>query len=143
MALVPISVSATPTPDFTAPEPLGLRALYRTSPLGTIGALGTGMANAALYSMAAVYAGTVGLTVPQIAIFVSANILGGMAFQWPVGRLSDKLDRHTGRASCRERVCKYVSLSVAAVSLKKNQSQRESHQAQPVRNHEPSCTTHR
>src|SRR3546814_7336731 len=43
MALVPISVSATPTPDFTAPEPLGLRALYRTSPLGTIGALGTGM----------------------------------------------------------------------------------------------------
>src|SRR3546814_17326903 len=43
--------------------------------------------------MAAVYAGTVGLTVPQIAIFVSANILGGMAFQWPIGRLSDKLDR--------------------------------------------------
>jgi MFS family permease len=93
MALVPISVSATPTPDFTAPEPLGLRALYRTSPLGTVGALGTGMANAALYSMAAVYAGAAGLTVPQIAIFVSANILGGMAFQWPIGRLSDKLDR--------------------------------------------------
>ena len=93
MALVPISVSATPTPDFTAPEPLGLRALYRTSPLGTIGALGTGMANAALYSMAAVYAGAAGLTVPQIAIFVSANILGGMALQWPIGRLSDKLDR--------------------------------------------------
>src|SRR3546814_4871856 len=73
MALVPISVSPTPTPDFTAPEPLGLRALYRISPLGTIGALGTGMANAALYSMAAVYAGTVGLTVPQIAVFISAN----------------------------------------------------------------------
>src|SRR3546814_20868567 len=48
MALVPISVSATPTPDFTAPEPLGLRARYRTSPLGTIGPLGTGMANAPL-----------------------------------------------------------------------------------------------
>src|SRR3546814_10143079 len=31
--------------------------------------------------------------VPQIAIFVCANILGGMAFQWPVGRLADKLDR--------------------------------------------------
>ncbi|MEQ8355443.1 MAG: MFS transporter [Kiloniellaceae bacterium] len=93
MALVPIAVSVVPTPDFTAPEPLGLRALYRTSPLGTIGALGTGMANAALFSMAAVYAGAIGLTVPQIAIFVSANVLGGMAFQWPIGRLSDKLDR--------------------------------------------------
>src|SRR3546814_4300430 len=93
MALVPIAVSPTPTPDFTAPEPLGLRALYRISPLGTDGGLGTGMANAALYSMAAVYAGTVGLTVPQIAVFISANILGGLAFQWPIGRLSDKLDR--------------------------------------------------
>src|SRR3546814_19113542 len=85
MALVPISVSATPTPDFTAPEPLGLRALYRTSPLGTIGALGTGMANAALSSMAAVYAGPVGLTVPQIALFVKL-----------------------GSAACRERVWQYV-----------------------------------
>lgn len=93
MALVPISVSVLPTPDFTAPEPLGLRALYRTSPLGTIGALGTGMANGALFSMAAVYADAIDLSVPQIAIFVSANIVGGMAFQWPIGRLSDKLDR--------------------------------------------------
>lgn len=93
MALVPIAVSVVPTPDFTAPEPLGLRALYRTSPLGTIGALGTGTANGALFAMAAVYAGSIGLTVSQIAIFVSANIVGGMAFQWPIGRLSDKLDR--------------------------------------------------
>jgi len=93
MALVPISVSVVPTPDFTAPEPLGLKSLYRTSPLGMVGAMGTGMANAALFSMSAVYAGTIGLTVPQIAVLVSANIVGGMAFQWPIGRLSDKLDR--------------------------------------------------
>ncbi|GAB4356082.1 MAG: MFS transporter [Kiloniellaceae bacterium] len=93
MALVPISVSVMPTPDFTAPEPLGLRALYRTSPLGMVGAMGTGMANAAIYAMSAVYADSLGLSVPQIAIFASASILGGMAFQWPIGRLSDKLDR--------------------------------------------------
>jgi len=93
MALVPISVSVSPTPDFTAPEPLGLRALYRTSPLGMVGAMGTGMANASIYAMSAVYADALGLSVPQIAVFVSASIVGGMAFQWPIGRLSDKLDR--------------------------------------------------
>ncbi|WP_193367255.1 MFS transporter [Pelagibius marinus] len=93
MALVPISLSVAPAPDFEAPEPLGLRALYQTSPLGTIGALGTGMANAAIYAMSPVYAGAVGLSVAQIALFVSASIVGGMAFQWPIGRLSDKLDR--------------------------------------------------
>jgi len=93
MALVPISVSVMPTPDFSAPEPLGLRKLYRTSPLGLFGSLGTGMANSALFSMGAVYAGAIGLTVSQIALFMSIAILGGMAFQWPIGRLSDKLDR--------------------------------------------------
>ncbi|HMA14144.1 MAG: MFS transporter [Bacteroidota bacterium] len=109
MALVPISVTATQTPDFTAPEPLGLRALYRTSPLGTIGAIGTGMANAAIYAMSAVYAGAIGLTVPQIAVFVSASILGGMAFQWPIGRLSDKLDRR--------RVLTAVTFAAAVAAL--------------------------
>jgi len=93
MALVPISITAMAAPDFTAPEPLGLRALYRISPLGVVGSLGTGMANAALFSMAAVYAGAAGLSVAQIAIFVSVNIFGGMCFQWPIGRLSDHYDR--------------------------------------------------
>lgn len=93
MALVPISVSVVPTPDFMAPEPHGVRALYRTSPLGVVGSLGTGMANGALFSMGAVYAGSAGLAVSQIALFMSVTILGGMAFQWPIGRLSDRLDR--------------------------------------------------
>ena len=93
MALVPISVSVAPTPDFTAPESLGLRTLFRTSPLGVIGSLGTGMANGAIFAMSAVYAGSIGLSVPQIAVFVSAGIFGGMCFQWPVGRLSDHHDR--------------------------------------------------
>jgi MFS family permease len=109
MALVPISISVAPTPDFTAPEPLGLRALYRTSPLGMVGAIGTGMANASIYAMSAVYAGAIGLSVPQIAIFVSASILGGMAFQWPIGRLSDKLDRR--------RVLTGVTFAAALASL--------------------------
>ena len=93
MALVPISVSVGSPPDFSAPTPTGVRALYRTSPLGVIGSLGTGFANGAIFSMGAVYAGLAGLDVSEIAIFMSMLILGGMAFQWPIGRLSDKLDR--------------------------------------------------
>src|SRR3546814_15850058 len=33
--------------------------------------------------------------------------------------------RKIGRASCRERVCQYVSISVVAVSLKKNNKAKE------------------
>src|SRR3546814_17862847 len=34
------------------------------------------------------------------------------------------VDRKIGRASCRERVCQYVSISVVAVSLKKQKIQK-------------------
>src|SRR3546814_14948193 len=40
-----------------------------------------------------------------------------------------------GRASCRERVCKYVSISVVAVSLKKKQ-QTETTKATEAKTHE-------
>ena len=93
MALVPISVSVGPAPDFSAPTPVGIGALYRTSPLGVVGSLGVGVANGAIFSMGAVYAGLAGLAISQIAVFMSLLILGGMTFQWPIGRLSDKLDR--------------------------------------------------
>src|SRR3546814_14285181 len=34
--------------------------------------------------------------------------------------VADRIRLKIGRASCRERVCQYVSISVVAVSLKKN-----------------------
>src|SRR3546814_15360194 len=37
-----------------------------------------------------------------------------------------------GRASCRERVCQYGSISVVAVSLKKNKYDRPVHHAKPT-----------
>src|SRR3546814_10966266 len=44
----------------------------------------------------------------------------------PLPRLGQKAE--IGRASCRERVCQYVSISVVAVSLKnKNQDYRANH----------------
>src|SRR3546814_12188557 len=38
--------------------------------------------------------------------------------------------QQTGRASCRERVCQYVSISVVAVSLKKKKSEKTKKQAE-------------
>ncbi len=93
LALVPIAITASAAPDFSAPSPVGIVALYRASPLGVIGSLGTGMANGAIFAMGAVFAGLAGLEVSEIAIFMSMLVFGGMAFQWPIGRLSDKLDR--------------------------------------------------
>src|SRR5690606_38794637 len=69
------------------------RNLYKTSPLGVIGAVGSGLLNGAFYSLGAAYAQGVGFTDVGVATFMAATILGGAAFQWPVGHYSDRHDR--------------------------------------------------
>ncbi|MCH7942074.1 MAG: MFS transporter [Proteobacteria bacterium] len=93
VAVVPILLSAGPTPSFTATARLGLRRLYAISPLGVIGTMGTGLANGVLIGMGAVFGGKAGLSAAQISLFMGAMFLGGVLLQWPIGRLSDRFDR--------------------------------------------------
>ncbi len=93
VALVPIALTATPAPDFEAPTPVGLRELYRISPLGIFGSFGNGVAAGTIFGMGAVYAGLTGMTTAQTSLFIGAIIVGGMVMQWPVGWLSDVFDR--------------------------------------------------
>jgi len=50
-------------------------------------------AHAALFGMSPVYATEVGLTVQQTTIFISMIYLGGLIAQYPIGWLSDRMDR--------------------------------------------------
>ena len=93
LALVPLLLSAGPAPKFSAQAALSLRKLYGTSPLGVVGALATGMASGVLFGFGPVYAESSGLSVAQISFFMTAILLGCTLLQWPIGHLSDILDR--------------------------------------------------
>ncbi|MEM7404231.1 MAG: MFS transporter [Pseudomonadota bacterium] len=93
MAVVPIALTATPAPEFATPTSVSMRQLYRASPLGVVGMVGQGVANGALLSLSAVFAQNAGFSLAETAWFASAPLLGGLLLQWPVGRLSDFLDR--------------------------------------------------
>src|SRR3546814_11633900 len=58
-----------------------------------------------------------GIEQRRAALIVGPSGAGKSALMWEAANAL----RHTeiGRASCRERVCQYVSISVVAVSLKK------------------------
>lgn len=92
-ALLPIALAQVIEPTPVSSPQLGLRNLYKISPLGCGGAIGSGLLNGAFYGMGAVYAQAVGLTDAGVATFMAATILGGAAFQWPVGHFSDRHDR--------------------------------------------------
>ena len=93
LALIPLLLSMAPVPAVDSPQKVGLRELYRVSPLGVVGSFGAGLAHGALLGMGAVFARLAGLDVAGVSLFMGAIYLGAVILQWPVGRLSDLFDR--------------------------------------------------
>ena len=93
LAMMPIALSAGPTPSFDTPDKVSIWQLYKLSPLGVASAVLNGMANGILIGMGAVYAQEIGFSVSDVALFMGAAIGGGVLFQFPIGRFSDRFDR--------------------------------------------------
>jgi MFS family permease len=93
LAFAPILLSASPVPPFESAKPMSFAALYKVSPLGFVGIFLIGAVFSALFGMAGVFGAQAGLRGGQIALFVSSIFLGAMLLQYPVGWLSDRVDR--------------------------------------------------
>ncbi|KAA9008977.1 MFS transporter [Histidinibacterium aquaticum] len=93
LAFAPILLSVSPTPAFESTKPLNLRLLIEASPLASVGMILLGGAFAAQFGMAAVYATQVDLSVGRISVFVSVFYIAAVVAQYPIGWLSDRLDR--------------------------------------------------
>ncbi len=93
LAFTPILLSINPVPVFDSTKPMSFRRLYRASPLGCVGMFLVGGLASALFGMAAVWGTLAGLNVARISIFIGAIFLGGLLFQYPIGWMSDRMDR--------------------------------------------------
>ncbi len=93
LAFTPVLLSAVPLPASEAIKPMSLGELYARSPLATVGTLILGGVFAAQMGMASVYGAKVGLGVGEISAFVAALFIGSVLFQFPVGWMSDLIDR--------------------------------------------------
>lgn len=93
ISFAPILLSVAPTPPFASAKRMRIIDLFRLSPLGCVGVMLMGLVYSAMYGMAAVYATQMGFSVGQVSTFIAAIFLGGLIFQFPIGWLSDRLDR--------------------------------------------------
>lgn len=93
LAFAPILLSVSPTPAFDTTKPLSLRRIMEISPLGCVGMFLTGGVFAAQFGMAAVYGAEAGLSVGQISAFVASFYVAAVVAQYPLGWLSDRMDR--------------------------------------------------
>ncbi len=95
VAMVPIVLAAHRAPEIALPRKVSYRELYRNSPLGVVGVTVAGMVTSSVYSMGPVYAQRSGLDTSGVATFMGVSILAAVIGQYPVGRLSDRIDRRT------------------------------------------------
>jgi predicted MFS family arabinose efflux permease len=95
LAMVPIVVSARQAPEPALPSKVRYRDLYRNSPLGVVACAASGLISAIIFSMGPVYARLSGMGTSHVATFMALSILAAVLTQYPVGRLSDRIDRRT------------------------------------------------
>lgn len=93
ISFAPILLSISPTPAFGSSKSVSLPKLYKISPLGCVGMLLLGAIFSAQFGMSAVYGGQAQLTIGQISMFVSSFYVGATLFQYPLGWVSDRMDR--------------------------------------------------
>ena len=93
LAFTPILLAAAPAPAFENTRPMSFRELFNTSPLGCVGIFLLGGIFSAQFGMASVWAIEAGLNVQELSIFIAVIYTGGLVLQYPIGWLSDRMDR--------------------------------------------------
>ena len=92
-SILPIVLTRTTAPLMPPTPRLRIRRIYEVAPLGLVGALVAGVAVGAVQSIGPQFASGLGLSVPRISSFMGTFFLSGLLLQWPVGHLSDRMDR--------------------------------------------------
>jgi len=93
VSFAPILLSASPAPLAENNDRMSLRELMYASPLGCTGSFLLGGVFSSMFGMSAVYGGEIGLSLDQIAIFVSLMYVTALVSQYPIGWISDHVDR--------------------------------------------------
>ena len=93
ISFAPILLSISPAPAFERTKLMTLSRLFTSSPLACVGMFLLGGVFSAQFGMSAVFGAQIGLSLSQISLFVASFYIGAIIFQYPIGWVSDKMDR--------------------------------------------------
>ena len=93
-ALVPIALTRASAPAYEGGGArISIKGLFRQSPFGIVAAFLCGVATSAFFTLGPVYAQQQNLDTRGVAAVMASGTLGGFLMAWPLGWLSDRLDR--------------------------------------------------
>ena len=93
LSLVPVSLGDRSNPHPPEQVKFDLKTIWQISPLASLGCITIGLTNSAFRTIGPLFADDAGLNTADVAVFMSAGIIGGAVLQYPLGWMSDRLDR--------------------------------------------------
>ena len=94
LAIIPVFIARKAAPQLEEETSAGVIGASRAAPAILSAALVFGMLDAGLFGLFPVYAVRSGYTEAHAALAITATSLGSMTFQYPLGMLADRFDRH-------------------------------------------------
>lgn len=95
LSVIPLAMTKTETPKFEEPSSLNLKGLFKASPSGVTTCFMSGLILGNIYGLLPIYIADQSYGVDSLAWLMGNTILGGMALQYPIGRISDIVSRRT------------------------------------------------
>lgn len=93
LSVIPLAMSKVGAPQFGEPTSLSFRSLYKKSASGIIGCFCAGLILGSIYGLLPLYLAEKTHNTSDVGLFMALTIFGGMALQYPVGKISDYVDR--------------------------------------------------
>lgn len=113
LAILPVGLTYSMAPTPMESTRVHIRLLYERSRPAFSGALLSGLVTGTFWSLGAVFAKQVNNSQSGVTMFMTTAIVGGALFQYPIGWLSDRIDRR--------KILTYLSastvISASAVAL--------------------------
>jgi len=93
LAIVPVALTRSAQPAPITIVTFRPTQLYQAAPVALVASFMVGIANGAFWGLAPLSASGSGLDVDGVALFMTCALAAGAIAQWPLGRLSDRVDR--------------------------------------------------
>lgn len=93
LSFLPVLMSHNPAPEYVPPVRMSLRKLAGITSMGVLGSVLNGAAQATVYIGLPLYGLAIGMQAGDVALLVVVATLSGAVAQFPVGLISDRVDR--------------------------------------------------
>ena len=95
LAIIPVCITYRTSPTITENPHFPFRELFRASPTGVLGCFVSGMMLGPIYGLIPVFTHSIHYSIDDTAFTMFVILCGGMLLQYPIGSLSDRINRRT------------------------------------------------